>query len=124
MARWSTKLHRLTKPHLWQARKCWATDSMYVPPSFTNICADVQTRKPKSVFIDVLGHDEEYEILNVCEFNSTRKRMSVIVRGPDKRIKLYTKGADTVVYERLAPNQAFSEATLAHLEVSCRIFDM
>lgn len=50
--------------------------------------------------------------------------MSVIVRGPDKRIKLYTKGADTVVYERLAPNQAFSEPTLAHLEVSSCIFDM
>jgi phospholipid-transporting ATPase len=80
--------------------------------------ADLQTRKPKSVFIDVLGHDEEYEILNVCEFNSTRKRMSVIVRGPDKRIKLYTKGADTVIYERLAPNQTFSEPTLAHLEVN------
>jgi phospholipid-transporting ATPase len=44
--------------------------------------------------------------------------MSVIVRGPDKRIKLYTKGADTVIYERLAPNQTFSEPTLAHLEVS------
>ena len=80
--------------------------------------ADGKTRKPKSVFIDVLGHDEEYEILNVCEFNSTRKRMSVIVRGPDKRIKLYTKGADTVIYERLAPNQTFSDPTLVHLEVS------
>lgn len=66
----------------------------------------------------MLGHDEEYEILNVCEFNSTRKRMSVIVRGPDKRIKLYTKGADTVIYERLAPNQTFSDPTLVHLEVN------
>ena len=56
--------------------------------------------------------------MNVCEFNSTRKRMSVLVRGPDKRIKLYTKGADTVIYERLAPNQAFNEPTLVHLEVS------
>jgi phospholipid-transporting ATPase len=80
-----------------------------------------QTRKPKSIFIDVNGRDEEYEILNVCEFNSTRKRMSVVVRGPDKRIKLYTKGADTVIYERLAPNQAFNEPTLAHLEVSCEV---
>jgi phospholipid-transporting ATPase len=44
--------------------------------------------------------------------------MSVIVRGPDKTIKLYTKGADTVIYERLAPNQTFSDPTLVHLEVS------
>lgn len=74
------------------------------------------TRKPKSVFIDVNGHSEEFEVLNVCEFNSSRKRMSTVVRGPDGRIKLFTKGADTVIYERLAPNQAFAEQTLVHLE--------
>ncbi|KAL1411420.1 aminophospholipid translocase [Vanrija albida] len=74
------------------------------------------TRKPKSVFIDVNGRQEEWEILNVCEFNSSRKRMSTVVRGPDGRIKLYTKGADTVIYERLAPKQEFAEPTLVNLE--------
>ena len=63
------------------------------------------------------GRSKGFEILNVCEFNSTRKRMSTVVRGPDGRIKLYTKGADTVIYERLAPDQEFAEATLVHLEV-------
>jgi phospholipid-transporting ATPase len=76
-----------------------------------------QTRKPKSVFVEVHGRSLEYEILNVCEFNSTRKRMSTVVRCPDGRIKLFTKGADTVIYERLAQNQSFSEPTLVHLEV-------
>lgn len=38
------------------------------------------------------------------EFNSTRKRMSVIVRAPDNRILLYTKGADSVIYARLRPD--------------------
>lgn len=33
----------------------------------------------------------EYEILNVLEFDSTRKRMSVICRTPDNRIMLYCK---------------------------------
>ncbi|TYJ54546.1 hypothetical protein B9479_004773 [Cryptococcus floricola] len=75
-----------------------------------------RTRKPKSVFVDVNGRSEEWEILNICEFNSSRKRMSTVVRGPDGRIKLYTKGADTVIYERLAPKQEFSEPTLVHLE--------
>lgn len=74
------------------------------------------TRKPKSVFIDVNGQDEEYEILNVCEFNSSRKRMSTVVRCPDGKIRLFCKGADTVIFERLGPNQEFSEATLVHLE--------
>ncbi|TFK45591.1 phospholipid-translocating P-type ATPase [Heliocybe sulcata] len=74
------------------------------------------TRKPKSVFVNIRGQSQEYEILNVCEFNSTRKRMSTIVRGPDKKIKLYCKGADTVILERLGKNQPYTEKTLVHLE--------
>ncbi|XP_021916741.1 phospholipid-transporting ATPase IA isoform X4 [Zootermopsis nevadensis] len=75
------------------------------------------TRTPNHVEIDALGTRERYEILNVLEFTSTRKRMSVIVRNPDGQIKLYCKGADTVIYERLAPDgQLFREETLRHLE--------
>jgi phospholipid-transporting ATPase len=73
-------------------------------------------RKPKSVFVDILGVTQEFQILNVCEFDSTRKRMSTVVRGPDGRIKLYCKGADTVILERLAPSQLYTEKTLADLE--------
>ncbi|PWN51558.1 putative P-type ATPase [Violaceomyces palustris] len=74
------------------------------------------TRKPRSVFINVRGVEEEHEILNVCEFNSTRKRMSTLVRGPDGKIKLYCKGADTVILARLSENQPFTEQTMVHLE--------
>ncbi|EDQ89125.1 uncharacterized protein MONBRDRAFT_8524 [Monosiga brevicollis MX1] len=74
-------------------------------------------RQPESVQINALGRDEKYEILNVLEFNSTRKRMSVIVRTPHGKIKLYCKGADNVIYERLAPNQPFQDATTQHLKV-------
>lgn len=49
------------------------------------------TRTPKSVVISALGKDEEYEVLSVIEFTSARKRMSVIVRTPDKKIYLYCK---------------------------------
>ena len=36
------------------------------------------------------------------EFNSTRKRMSILVRDPkDGKIKLYIKGADSIIIERL-----------------------
>jgi len=44
--------------------------------------------------------------------------MSTVVRGPDGGIKLYCKGADTVILERLGPNQPYTDRTLAHLEVS------
>ncbi|KAI9208671.1 uncharacterized protein BJ171DRAFT_489619 [Polychytrium aggregatum] len=75
------------------------------------------TRRPRSVAINVDGVEQEYEILNICEFNSTRKRMSAIVRGPDGRIKLYTKGADTVIFERLSEsNNEHYKKTCAHLE--------
>lgn len=43
--------------------------------------------------------------------------MSTVVRCPNGSIKLYTKGADTVILERLGKNQPFTETTLAHLEV-------
>lgn len=55
-------------------------------------------RTPQAVEIDALGQSERYEILNVIEFTSSRKRMSVIVRCPDDKIRLYCKGADTVSY--------------------------
>ncbi|KAK4371889.1 hypothetical protein RND71_007273 [Anisodus tanguticus] len=45
--------------------------------------------------------DVPYEILNVLEFNSTRKRQSVVCRYPEGRLVLYCKGADSVIYERL-----------------------
>lgn len=44
---------------------------------------------------------QTYEILDVIEFSSKRKRMSVIVRRPDGRIWLICKGADTLVLPRL-----------------------
>ncbi|KAJ4711220.1 Phospholipid-transporting ATPase [Melia azedarach] len=61
--------------------------------------------------------DVAYEILNVLEFNSTRKRQSVVCRYPDGRLMLYCKGADTVVYERLAEgNEDLKKVTRKHLE--------
>lgn len=45
--------------------------------------------------------------------------MSSIVRGPDGKVRLYCKGADTVIYERLAAEgQTFNELTSNQLEVS------
>lgn len=76
-----------------------------------------ETRTPTHVTVNALGQQESYEILNVLEFTSNRKRMSVIVRNAKGEIKLYCKGADTVIYERLAQKgSAFRDLTLQHLE--------
>lgn len=73
-------------------------------------------RKPKAVIIDVGGQELQYELLAVCEFNSTRKRMSTIYRCPDGKIRCYCKGADTVILERLHDQNPHVDATLRHLE--------
>ncbi|KAG0948966.1 hypothetical protein G6F57_004649 [Rhizopus arrhizus] len=74
-------------------------------------------RRPHSIHCVRKEVEEEYQILNVCEFNSTRKRMSVVLRGPDGKIKLYCKGADTVILERLSKDgNPFTAPTLEHLE--------
>jgi magnesium-transporting ATPase (P-type) len=72
-------------------------------------------RTPNSVSIKIGEEEETYEILNVLEFNSTRKRMSVIVRTPDNRIVLMTKGADNVIYERMNTGP-YSTTTLTSLK--------
>jgi phospholipid-transporting ATPase len=73
-------------------------------------------RRPRSVIFEAGGQELEYELLAVCEFNSTRKRMSTIFRCPDGKVRIYTKGADTVILERLHPDNPTVEATLQHLE--------
>ncbi|CAL3969263.1 unnamed protein product [Diplocarpon coronariae] len=44
---------------------------------------------------------ESYEILDVIEFSSKRKRMSIIVRFPSGRICIFCKGADSMIMPRL-----------------------
>jgi phospholipid-transporting ATPase len=66
---------------------------------------------------DAAATERFYEVLNVLEFNSTRKRMSVVVRDPDGKLLLFCKGADSVIYERLATTgNAHRDATMAHMD--------
>jgi magnesium-transporting ATPase (P-type) len=54
----------------------------------------------------------QYEKLTILEFNSDRKRMSIIIRDPQsKRIELLCKGADSTVKALLRPGQADLEPT-------------
>ncbi|KAE8736256.1 putative phospholipid-transporting ATPase 9 [Hibiscus syriacus] len=60
--------------------------------------------------------DRSYKLLNVIEFNSTRKRMSVIVRDEEGKILLLSKGADSVMFEMLAKSgRDFEEETREHM---------
>lgn len=51
------------------------------------------------------GRRETYEVLDVIEFSSKRKRMSIVVRRPDGSLWVICKGADTIVLPRLTKAQ-------------------
>ncbi|KAL6996307.1 putative phospholipid-transporting ATPase 4, variant 2 [Sarracenia purpurea var. burkii] len=60
--------------------------------------------------------EREYKILNLLDFTSKRKRMSVIVQDEDGQILLLCKGADSIIFDRLSKNgRMFEEATTKHL---------
>ena len=62
------------------------------------------------------GDTLKYELLNVIEFDSARKRMSVIVRNPDGQIMIICKGADSIIEKRLRPGQELFETTSGFLK--------
>ncbi|KAL3959177.1 hypothetical protein ACCO45_007339 [Purpureocillium lilacinum] len=51
--------------------------------------------------VDGSLHVETYQVLDVVEFSSKRKRMSIVIRMPDGRICVFCKGADNVIMSRL-----------------------
>eukprot|EP00850_Spirogloea_muscicola_P020055 SM000206S06264 [mRNA] locus=s206:210585:223850:+ [translate_table: standard] len=54
-------------------------------------------RSPNLIVLQVFREIQRYEVLGVHEFDSTRKRMSVVVRGPDGRVLVLAKGADSAM---------------------------
>ncbi|KAF4323156.1 hypothetical protein BBO99_00003425 [Phytophthora kernoviae] len=73
-----------------KAAKCLGYN-FYAPAPLTEVKV---TKKSGSSVV------RKYSILNVNEFNSTRKRMSVTLRTEDDRYFLYSKGADNVMLPR------------------------
>ncbi|XP_016062722.1 PREDICTED: phospholipid-transporting ATPase IG isoform X5 [Miniopterus natalensis] len=57
---------------------------------------------------------EDYELLHTLNFDSDRRRMSVIVRTQAGDILLFCKGADSTVFPRVQNHEI--EATKAHVE--------
>ncbi|KAI1259855.1 phospholipid-translocating P-type ATPase domain-containing protein [Xylariaceae sp. FL1019] len=72
--------------------------------------------------LNVQGVEVDYTILNTIEFNSSRKRMSAIMKMPDGRIMLFCKGADSIIYSRLKRGEQaeLRKITAEHLEMFAR----
>lgn len=75
-------------------------------------------RTMHTIDLEIMGQLERWTPLRTLEFNSTRKRMSVVARAPDGRIHLISKGADSVIYQRLRADheQASRERLTKDLE--------
>lgn len=60
-----------------------------------------------SITVQILGNIEKYEVLALFPFTSDRKRMSIVIRDHGI-IKIYTKGADSIIKERLSKDNLFN----------------
>ncbi|CAH2351134.1 phospholipid-transporting ATPase Dnf1p [[Candida] railenensis] len=80
----------------------------------------------KGLILNIQGEQREYQVLNTLEFNSTRKRMSSIIKiparegsGDEPTALLICKGADSIIYDRLSKtknDKTLLEVTAKHLE--------
>lgn len=52
----------------------------------------------EAVYVTQVVYFRKYDLLQVLEFSSSRKRMSVIVRNEENQILLLCKGADRFEY--------------------------
>ncbi|MEJ1279316.1 hypothetical protein NN561_010247 [Cricetulus griseus] len=74
-------------------------------------------RTQNTITVSELGTERTYSVLAILDFNSDRKRMSIIVRTPEGSIRLYCKGADTVIYERLHQMNPIKQETQDALDI-------
>ncbi|KAL9108896.1 MAG: hypothetical protein Q9227_006427 [Pyrenula ochraceoflavens] len=79
-------------------------------------------RSKDDIMLNIMGEDRSYRVLNTLEFNSSRKRMSAIIRMPEGNIKLFCKGADSMIYSRLKRGiqSELRKTTAEHLEMFAR----
>ncbi|TYH51026.1 hypothetical protein ES332_D10G245900v1 [Gossypium tomentosum] len=50
------------------------------------------------IVIDIQGERQRFNVFGLHEFDSDRKRMSVILGFPDRSVKVFVKGADTSIF--------------------------
>uniref|UniRef100_A0A2P2MFY6 Phospholipid-transporting ATPase n=1 Tax=Rhizophora mucronata TaxID=61149 RepID=A0A2P2MFY6_RHIMU len=69
------------------------------------------------IVIDVQGERQRFNVLGLHEFDSDRKRMSVILGFPDETVKVFVKGADTSMLSITdrSLNGNIAHATQSHL---------
>jgi magnesium-transporting ATPase (P-type) len=71
-----------------------------------NLVVELKNSHEDMIVGENVRREYQYQLLNVIEFNSTRKRMSVIVRNKqDDTIHVMCKGADSIMIPLLRRGQ-------------------
>ncbi|KAA0196930.1 hypothetical protein HAZT_HAZT007980 [Hyalella azteca] len=77
-----------------------------------------KSRTPNSITAVINGEEQTHELLCILDFNNVRKRMSVVIRY-DGKLRLFCKGADSIIFERLrADQEEIKSITCEHIDVS------
>ena len=77
----------------------------------------IKRDEDNNMIIRYQGKELKYRLMNILEFTSTRKRMSVIVEDPNGKYLLLTKGADSIIKERLnIDNCTYLSETQKHVD--------
>lgn len=92
-------------------------DELALVTAADNLGFSFRHRTASAIVLDIQGNDRAYEVLNILEFSSDRKRMSVITRDYKGRLVIWCKGADTVILPRLRAGQdELRNTTMQHIE--------
>jgi magnesium-transporting ATPase (P-type) len=75
-------------------------------------------RSTKDLKVTIRGQKQSYKVLNIAKVTSKRARMTVVVRHPDGKIVVYSKGADSVMAKLLKSGESkkLIKATQGHLD--------
>ncbi|UPR02315.1 phospholipid-transporting ATPase [Chloropicon primus] len=72
--------------------------------------------KSNVMYLDILGKKCKFRLLNVLDFSSDRKRMSVIIQDQRKKIYLICKGADAVMIPRTTYGPATNASSVEEVD--------
>lgn len=64
----------------------------------------VDRDEENNLYVDYKQERQKWKLMNLIEFNSTRKRMTVVVKDPKGIIRVFSKGADSILFPLLKKN--------------------
>lgn len=72
------------------------------------------------ITLEINNQDEKFLLLNTIDFDSKRKRMSVIVKNlATGKIILFMKGSDSILRNLTSQNREYLETNEMHLNDFC-----